>query len=118
MPRVRGATALWKNVAVSAGGFSKPGSVGTAPYVAVFIENNGATPTIIDVQSAGMIVPIAGENADLTNLPWYDYVGFDTVTVPVGAKVCIDLSIYAPQYLRLKSSAATTLTATMVTSGG
>ena len=121
MANLRGATNLWSNISVGSNGTSNPASVGSATSVCVFISNTGGSSTTITVQASGGGTPSAGENADLTGSTWFDYdrgeAGTNTLTVASGANIAFDLSPFAPPYIRLKSSAATTLTAFVVANG-
>lgn len=118
---LRGGTQVWLNTVVGAAGTSAGATVGSAPNVAVMIKNTGATSTDITIQAGAVATPQSGGNVDYTAIDWYDYdqgeTGASTVTVAAGAKKAFDLSPFAPAYIRLSSSAATTLSALVVSNG-
>lgn len=115
MAILRGGQQVW-NGTVSAGGVSALAISGPGPYVAVYISNTGGTTATVTVQAAVSTGPEAGRNA-LSGaadggLVWYDY--FDktadaaaiSVAVAAGATRMIDLSPFAPQFVRLKRTDA------------
>jgi len=115
MANLRGGQQLW-NGNVSASGVSPLAIVGAGPYVAVYIQNTGSIAATITVQASATAKPDAGRNAlDGTTdggLVWFDY--FDKtadaaaiqVTVAAGQSRMLDLSPYAPQFIRLKRTDA------------
>jgi hypothetical protein len=116
----RAVNTVWASAAVGAGDESPAAYVGEASTVALLVSNEGGTPTNITVQVAVPVSRSAGRNAapDGADANWFDYGSFTAVAVAAGARVAIDLSPFAPPYVRLRSSAATTLTARVASLGG
>ena len=117
MANLRGGSTLWNNASVGSNGVSAGVGVGEAPYVAVLITNSGGVSTNITIQTSGAATVSSGVNADMTGATWYDYVTVAPITVAANTSLCYDLSPFAPPYIRLKSSAATTLSAVVVANG-
>lgn len=127
MASLRGGESLWAAAAVSNNGgltdTSNPGYIGPGAYVALFINNGGATSLTVKVQVNGSANPSAG----LNNIPnnWADYqkVAGTTLsfTVAAGVEICFDLSPFAPQMIRLvrtDSTGALTGVTAFITSDG
>lgn len=115
MASLRGATVLWDDVEVAALDVSPPAYV-PATNVAIFISNNENEAHTFKVQVAETGSDRGGLNEfDSTNLPdgglvWYDYYEKDISTVVSlavagNAKVCLDLSPFSPQLVRLACTA-------------
>lgn len=105
---------FWNNESVGANGISKAMKVGNRSNVAIFVASDTITTvTILCAPGAGG----AGQNDNPEDDAFYtlfkdDGTGAFSIAVPANATgVCIDLSPFAPEYIKLKTSAAATLTA-------
>lgn len=107
--KLRGGQDLWTATAVGVGGTSNVAYVDGDQTVAIFMSNTGGTNTVITVQASDNRTPTAGRNSVPST--WYNYVGADSITLNAGASICFDLSPFGPSFLRLSSSAATTIDA-------
>lgn len=129
MANLRSGVVVFDSVATTDGGVSSDAAnPGQATNVAVMLRNEGATNSAtVKIQCAGG-PPAAGRN----NIPsddadWYDYQKADgsgeiSMVVAPQDSICIDLSPFAPAYIRLnaKSTAAgnsTTVSANIVANG-
>ena len=117
MASLKGGTSLYAaatniGVAGSATAKSSLGLIGPGPYVAVYIENGSAISLTFKIQASAVVNPEAGRNGlDSTDadggLNWFDYTGpggdgaETTLTVAAGASICVDLSPFAPPFIRL-----------------
>jgi len=111
MASLRGATVLWNSETVGANDVSPPAYV-VSTNVAIFISNNDAEAHTFKVQVAETGSDRGGLNEfNSNNMPdggliWYDYYEKDfsapvSLAVAANAKVCLDLSPFAPQLVRL-----------------
>lgn len=120
MAAIRGGTVLWNAVAIVNGDASVAGNIGANTAVAVLIKNSGANAATFVVEVSGEVSPQAGRNFSPTD--WYQYISRADATpesfvVASGSNVGIDLSPFAPSFLRLKCTAntgGTTVTALLV----
>lgn len=118
--------------AIGSGAFtSAVASIGEATNVALMVQTDAAVTFII--QASDDFKPGAGRNQlDSTNTIWYDYIradayesasgveGNETKIVFAGAaQVAIDMSPFAPKYLRITTAAggSANVFAAVVTSG-
>jgi hypothetical protein len=114
MAQLRGQTVLWNAATVNPGStpslYSAVGYVGPGPYVAIYITANQSGTYAIQagVNATGVE---AGRNAwNGASLPdggllWFPYTRPDgnetAISVVANTPVCIDLSPFAPQIVRL-----------------
>ncbi len=112
MANLRGGQKLWDSVNVAADDSSALAIPGVGQYVALFVKNEdaGVDGVILTVQAAVTDDVKAGRNAiDDTDpdggLDWFDYTTDGTtpvtLTVSHGAAAMIDVSPFAPQFIRL-----------------
>lgn len=117
---LRGVTTVWNNATTGANGTSSTAYVAQATAVAALITVNGATNITFQTGEPGG--GIAGINADTTNMTYFDLQKKDgsgvlQLTLAGAGNFAIDLSPFAPAYIRLKSSSSVTATAEIVTNG-
>lgn len=107
--QIRGANSIAVSQPVGVGGVTSSAVVRPNPYVCLFVKNETATATTIQVQ-----VSLETKDSPLTDIgsptDWFDYTGA-SFSVAGNSLVAFDLAPFSPQILRLKSSAATTLSA-------
>lgn len=113
-PSLRSQGNIWNNESVGVNGISKAYDIGSRANVALFIVSDTATNiSILCAPGTGG----AGRNSNPEDDAFYtlfkdDGSGAYLIAVPASATgVCIDLSPFAPQYIKLKTSAAAILTA-------
>lgn len=114
MATLRNQQNLWSNVAVGAGGVSPAVGIGPRTNVALFVIAGGITT--ITIECSPGLDQVAGKNNFPDDDQFYslwkdDGSGAYSIVLAANVGVCIDLSPFAPQYIRLKSSAAQTITA-------
>lgn len=117
---LRGTTVVWNNVVTGANGTSAAAYVGQSTSVAVLIQVNGATN--ITLQTCEPAGGVAGINADVVNLQYFDMLKPDgtaviTLAFAGSGAQALDLSPFAPAYIRLKSSSSVTATGMIVSNG-
>jgi hypothetical protein len=111
MAVLRGGQKIWTSVSIAAGAKSAFAIPGPGPYVAVYVKNEDASVDGVEltVEVAVSDKVQAGRNAlDATTdggLNWFKYTKDGTtalkVTVAHGTTAMIDLSPFAPQFVRL-----------------
>jgi hypothetical protein len=111
---LRSQSNIWNAAVVGANGISPAVDIGVRTNVALFVASDTATNiTILCSPGTGG----SGRNSFPDDDAFYTLFKDDgsaayTIAVPASATgVCIDLSPFAPQYIKLKTSAAATLTA-------
>lgn len=128
MARDRGNSILWDanatvDVDTAPHATSPSGYVGAASNVAILVKvNKNCT---FKIQVASNRKPGAGNNLD--NADWYDYHrgadadGAETIVATSATPIAVDLSPFAPQFVRLVATAVATgpatVTALVTTSG-
>jgi hypothetical protein len=110
----RSQSIIWNNEAVGVNGISKAVDIGVRTNVALFVVSDTITNiTILCAPGTGG----SGRNSNPEDDAYFtlfkdDGSGAYLIAVPASPTgVCIDLSPFAPQYIKLKTSAAATLTA-------
>src|SRR6476659_10040572 len=128
MARIRGAATLWNavttvDVDTAPHATSAAAAIGAEPNVALFITANKVCT--FKIQVATNLTPGAGNNLDNAN--WYDWHrsadadGVETITTAATGGMAVDLSPFAPQFVRLVATAVASGPATVsayVTSSG
>lgn len=117
MAQLRGSTEIWNAHSLTTGDKSTLVEIGPGPWVSVIIENTGSASATFAVEVAASTSLEAGRNAlDSTpdgGLTWVPYTTKDATSetfsfvIAAGASQCIDLSPFAPQFIRLHCTAAT-----------
>jgi hypothetical protein len=110
MASLRGSQVLWTAQTVNQNDTSPEAFVGTATNVVVMIKNTGANAATFKIQVAAPAAVSAGRNTDPVSTEWYDLSGQTAIAVAVGAQVAVNLSPFAPPYLRLNRTDATGVT--------
>ena len=95
--------------------FSAAANIGESTNVAIMVKTDGAVTFVI--QAADDTLGGAGRNGLSSGTSWFDYVRADSFETASGVEgntakivfagagaVCIDLSPFAPKYLRLYSA--------------
>lgn len=121
---------MWNAATVTGTGTSGAVNIGPQTNVALFIKSSGAAT--FKLQCGASLLMTAGAN-DMANVSWYDYIRSSiledndgaagtspTIVLGAGDAVCIDLSPFAPTFLRLvrtDAGADSTVTAYSVAVG-
>lgn len=116
MASLRGGQKVWESTVVSAAEVSPIALIGPGPYVAVYVSNKDVAvdAVVVTVQVAVSDSVKAGRNAISTaddgGLEWFNYTTKDghavTLTVAHGVTAMVDLSPFAPAFIRLKRTDA------------
>jgi hypothetical protein len=108
------ATALWNNVAAGANTFSNPVEVMRgAENLTIFVSASAATTVSVQVAHSSELSS-EGVSPDSSNVDWMDayYLNTPVQLVLAGAaKAALLVPDFGPGWIRLKTSAAVTLTA-------
>lgn len=115
MANLRGGQKIWDGDTVASGDVSKFAIPGPGPYVAIYFKNEDATVTgvtfLIEVAVSDSIS--AGRNAldpddPDGGLDWFQYDRFGVNPIEnqisPGEGLAVDLSPFAPQFIRLRRS--------------
>jgi hypothetical protein len=114
MAKDRKTDVIWNNVSTGVGTGSAVGHPGTMSNVAVFVTVGAAATISIEVGTGPRAAGI--NELPSTFVPYFKKDGSGALTlVFAGAgSACIDLSPFAPEHIRLSSSANVTATAYVV----
>ena len=131
MPEMRASQILWDGVSITQNSVSNAGEIGPMSTVAVMIEASGACT--LQIQASAYKGLSSGRNGIDGSLPWFEYVraialeidngvdaGFSTIVIGGAGNYAVDVSPFAPQFIRLKrtdNGAAATVTAYTVAVG-
>jgi hypothetical protein len=122
--RRRGSTtAFWNNIAVGSGGVSNEVAVGREiTQVAIYVNSSAATTVTIQVAHHGNL-DSSGLDPDHDSVV-RDYHDLVYTNIPIqlvfasAGKQAVIIPDFEPEWLRLKSSAASTITAGWEATGG
>lgn len=116
MANLRGATKIHNNAALANGvATTKYAYVGSAVNVAVYIISDTTTTMILQATTKSDGTVSAGMNTDLSSSTWCNLSGYDNITVTANIPLVLNISPFAPQYVRaLNKSGGTNIVALTV----